>query len=157
MAGGVGNELFLTGVAVVDGLAGDPGCVSGQLLYQDVLLAAVAAAHTLLDDVDLVLGDAADPAADAAQMVGNLGGGIDHQAAVLHMGIADVGLQGGVLDLAGLVGVLYNGIGLCKALLHIADVALVGGGDVLLDVGVEGELVDHLALTLVTGTGIVLV
>ena len=144
--GGVGIELLSPGVAVIHGFLGDPGGVAGKLLHQDILLGAVAAAHTLFDDVDLIFRDPADPANDAPHMVGHLGGAVEHQPAALHMGIAHMGLQGGVLDLAGLIGLLHDGVRLGKALLHVADTALIGRGDVLVDVGVQGELIDHLAL-----------
>ena len=154
MTGGVGNKFFLTGVAVVNGLAGGPCGISGQFFYQNVLLTAVAATYALLDNVDLVLGNAADPAADTAEVVGNLCRGIDDQTATFHMSVANMGFQRSVLDLSSLIGHINDLISLCKALLHISDMTLVGGGDILLDVCMEGELINNLAFTLVTCTGI---
>ena len=156
MTGGVGVELLGAGVAVVDGLAGDPRSVASQILHQNVLLAAVAAADTLLDDVDLIFRNAAHPADDAAHMVRHLRGAVEHQTPALDMRVADVRLERCVLDLAGLVGALHNGVRLGEALFHIADAALVGGGDVLMDVRAQRELVDDLALALVARELIVL-
>ena len=147
MAGGVGIEFLGTGVAVIHRLLGDPSSITGEFLHQNILLRSVTAAHTLLDDMDLVLGNAADPAHNAPHMVRHLGGAVQHQTSALHMGIAHMGLQRGVLDLTGLVSRLHNGIRLGKALLHVADAALVGGSDILMNVSVQRELVNHLALT----------
>ena len=147
MAGGVGVELLGPGIAVIHRLLGDPSSITGEFLHQNILLRSVTAAHTLLDDMDLVLGNAADPAHNAPHMVRHLGGAVQHQTSALHMGIAHMGLQRGVLDLTGLVSRLHNGIRLGKALLHIADAALVGGSDILMNVSVQRELVNHLALT----------
>ena len=146
VAGRVGVELLGPGIAVIHGLLGDPGGVAGKLLHQNVLLRAIASANTLLDNMDLILGNAANPADNAAHMVGHLGGAVQHQSAALHMGIAHMGLQGCMLNLTGLVGPLHNGIRLGKALLHITDAALIGRGDVLMNVCVQGELVNHFSL-----------
>ena len=156
VTGGVGVELLGAGVAVVDGLAGDPCGVAGQVLHQNVLLAAVAAADALLDDMDLIFGNTAHPADDAAHMVRHLRGTVEHQTPALDVRIADVRLERRVLDLAGLVGALHNGVRLGEALFHIADAALVGGRDVLMDVRAQRELVDDLALALVARELIVL-
>ena len=157
MTGGVCNKLFLTGISVVNGLAGNPRGIAGKVFDQDVLLAAVAAADSFLNDMDLILGNSADPTDNASDMVGNLRRAVENQSAALHMGIAHMRLQRCVLDLAGLVGAVYNRICLRKALLHIADAALVGCGNILTDIRTQRELIDHIALTLVTGAAIVLV
>ena len=146
MTGGVGVKLLGTGVAVVHGLLGDPGGIAGELLHQNVLLGTVAAAHALFNDMNFVFGYAAHPADDAAHMVRHLGGAVQHQTAALHMGVAHMRLQRRVLDLAGLIGGLHDGVRLGKALFHVADAALIGRGNVLVNIGVEGELIDHLSL-----------
>ena len=156
MTGGVGVELLGAGVAVVDGLAGDPCGVAGQILHQNVLLAAVAAADTLLDDVDLIFRNAAHPADDAAHMVRHLRSAVEYQTPALDMRVADMRLERRVLDLAGLVGALHDSVRLGEALFHIADAAFVGRRDILVDVRAQRELVDDLALALVARELIVL-
>ena len=89
-------------------------------------------------------------------MVRHLRGTVEHQTPALDVRIADVRLERRVLDLAGLVGALHNGVRLGEALFHIADAALVGGRDVLMDVRAQRELVDDLALALVARELIVL-
>ena len=61
MAGGVCNELFLTGIAVVDWFSGYPSGISHQILNQNILLAAIPTTNTLLDDSNLVLWNLTDP------------------------------------------------------------------------------------------------
>ena len=62
----------------------------GEIVNQNVLLASVAAADTLLDDVDLIFRNAAHPADDAAHMVRHLRGAVEHQTPALDVRIADV-------------------------------------------------------------------
>lgn len=89
-------------------------------------------------------------------MVRHLRGAVEHQTPALDVRIADVRLERRVLDLAGLVGALHNGVRLGEALFHIADAALVGGRDVPMDVRAQRKLVDDLALALVARELIVL-
>ena len=107
--------------------------------------------------MDLVLGKASDPSDDSPHMVRNLCGGMDDQSSVLHPCKADVGLKRSVLDLACLVCGLYNGIRMCERLVHVSDLTLVGCGDVLVDVRMERELVDDLALPGISGKLVVLI
>ena len=60
-------------------------------------------------------------------------------------------LQRGVLDLAGLIGALHDGVRLGKALFDIADAALIGCGNVFVDIRAQGELINDLALALIPG------
>ena len=142
---GVGDELLLTGVVAEDRTACDEGGVAGQVLDEDILLGAVATADAGLDDVYPVLGKTGDPSYDSPHMVRNLCGGVDSETAAFHPGEADVGLKRSVLDLGRLVGCLDDGIGMGESFVHVSDLTLVGGGDVLVDIGMERELVDDLS------------
>ena len=151
VTGGVGIELLGAGIAVVNGLTGDPSGITGQILNKNILLAAVAAADAFLDDMDLIFRNVADPTDNTADMVRHLRGAVHHQTAVLNMGIADMGLQRRMLDLAGLIGALHDGIGLGKALFDVTDTTLVGSGNILMNIGAQRELIHDLAFALVTG------
>ena len=150
VTGGVGYELLFPGVVAQNRAAGDEAGVGGDVLYQDVLLGAVASAYTRLDDVDLVLGKSRDPAHDPAHMVRNLRGGVDRKAAARHGGKADVRLKRSMLYLACLVGVLDYCIGMGECFIHVSNLALVACSNVLMDVRMERELVDYLAFARVT-------
>jgi len=143
MAGGVGDELLLPGIAIVNGLAGDPGGITDQILHQNILLAAVAATDPFLDDTNLVLGNLAYPCNNAPNVVRNLGGGMKHQPSTVDLRITEVRLERSALNLTGLVGPFNHGISFLESLLHITDMPVGGTGDVAPDITVEGELIDY--------------
>ena len=157
VTGGVRDEFFLTCVVCQDRFACDKCCIRGQVFDQDILLRAVAAANTFLDDMDLILREAGDPADDTADMVRNLCRRDDCQAAGIHLGIADMRLKRCVLDLAGLIGVLDNSVRFGKGFFNITDTALVGRRNILVDVCMQRERIVHLALAFITLQSIILV
>ena len=157
VTGGVRDEFFLTCIVRQDRFACDKCRVRGQVFDQDILLRAVTAADTFLDNVDLILRKTGDPSDDTADMVRNLCRRDDRQTAGIHLSIADMGLKRCVLDLAGLIGVLDNSVRFCKGFFDITDTALVGRRDILVDVCVQRERIVHLALALITLQSIILV
>ena len=146
MTGGVGDELLFAGIAIENRLARNPSCISDQILDQDILLAAVSATDTLLDDADLVLGNLAYPCNDTPHVIGNLGGSMKHQPSTVDLGITDMRLEGCTLDLACLIGPFNNHIRFLESLLDITDLAMGGTGDVAPDITMQGELVNYLSI-----------
>ncbi len=157
MTGGVGDELLLSRIPVVDRASGDEGGVGGQILHEDILLGAVTTADAGLDDVDPVLREAGDFRADPPDMVRHLGGSVEDQPPALHFCEADVWLQRRMLDLARLVRAVHHRVGLREGFVDIADASAVGGRDIPADVGAQRELVDHLAFPAVAGPPVVFV
>ena len=82
---------------------------------------------------------------------------MDYQAPTLHPGKADVSLKRSVLDLACLVCGLHNSIRSPERLIHVADLTLVGCGDILMDVRMKRELVDYFTFPRVTGLFVILI
>ena len=74
-----------------------------ERLVEDLLLIAEAAADIGLDHADLPPRDAERLPADAADDVGNLGGGDDDDPSLLHVGVGDGLLDVAMLDRLGVV------------------------------------------------------
>ncbi len=103
------DELLGAGVLPAGGAAGAHGDQGADVFDQDLLLDPEAAADAGLDHPDAVDGQVQDPGDDAPQVEGDLGAGVQDQApVVVEVGLADVGLQGGVLGVLGLAGGLHH-------------------------------------------------
>ena len=151
VSGGVCDELLLARVVIQHRSACHECGVSGQVLYEDVLLGAVSAADSGLYHVYLVFRKPGYPAHDAAHMVWDLCARVDYESAVFKLREADVGLKRCVLYLARLVCGLDYSVSLFKGLVDIAYAAVVGSRNVMQDISVQRELIYHLALSLVSG------
>ena len=116
-----------------------------DVLGEDFLLAAEAAAHPSRDHPDPVLGEVEDPAQGAPDQEGHLAGGADLEpAVVVDQGDGGVGLQGGVLHPLGAVGLLVDEIRGGEGRGDVAQFGVQLGHDVLFrpaDAGRRGVLV----------------
>ena len=83
-------------------------------------------------------------------MVRNLCARVYDESSVLELREADVGLERSMLYLAGLICRLNYCVSFRKRLVHIADAAVVGSSYVVKHIAVQRELIDYLALSLVS-------
>ena len=109
-------QLLLAGELEAHGPARAQGQHPAQVLDEDLLLAAEAAADARLDHADAADGDAEQGRDDAADVERHLGGGAHHQAVVLvEPGDGDVRLDGGLLHVGHAVGALEDALRLREA------------------------------------------
>ena len=112
------GQLLLARVLEPHRAAGAQGEHPAQVLDEDLLLAAEAAADARLDHADAADGDAEQGRDDAAHVERHLGGGAHHQAVVLvEPGDGDVRLDRGLLHVGDAVGLLEDALRLREAAL----------------------------------------